>query len=503
MKSFKKITALFLAIIMIFSLSTTAFGTEGVKRDKPVIYLPGFTSSNVYDDISNPDTLVDYPSTDTILDIVTQAFIPALLAYSVDRDTDKLVTKVTDRVNEAFAYWFNEPTGEAKEGSGIISEELTDVSPDSKLIFSYDWRGDPVKIADELHKYIEDVCRLSGCDKVTLGCHSLGSTIALAYLTKYGNSRVAAMVFDSPACNGVTLIGNIFSGKVNLDTEGLSFFLKALVGESEYNELVSSIIDILDNAHVLELFNRFADEIIEALAPAVYRETVAPLLGGWLTMWSMVPDSQMEAAKAYIFDDIFEGKDYSVLESKIDNYNSTVRANRKATLEAFNNEGNFAILSRYTDMTIPLTDYAHLIGDQIIETSSSSFGATTAPMGSFFDEEYLKDKNSEYISPDKTVDASTCLFPEQTWFIKNSGHFETGGVTENYYDMFLYAETELTCDTAPIGRFTYRDDATYTLIEDTSSPEESIKPSFIESIYNYFVALINTVKLLLGKIFSK
>lgn len=498
MKHLKKITAVLLSVLMLFSFSSAALAFEETDRDAPVIYIPGFTSSNVYDDISNPDTLARFPSTEDILSIVTEAFIPSLIAFSVDKDTDKLVCRVTDRVNEVFAYWFNEPTGSAKEGSGIVPEVLTEVSADARLTFSYDWRGDPVEIADSLHAYIETVCQLSGCEKITLGCHSLGSTIALAYLTKYGNGRVSAMVFDSPACNGVALVGNIFTGKVNLDADGIAFYLSALMGESEYNELVTSFVDILASAGVLGLFNSFADEIIAALAPAVYRETVAPLLGCWPTMWSMVPDEDMEKAKEHIFGEILAGKDYSVLEGKIDNYNDTVRANRTETLKSFDEEGNFAIFSRYTTQTVPLKDYAHLLSDQIIETESTSFGATTAPIGEYFSDEYLEGKDMALISPDKTVDASTCLFPEKTWFIKASGHFETDGVTKELYDIFLFADEEITCDSGALSRFTIRDDS-FILVEDTTAPEGNKDNGIVARMYRFITALFRTVALLIEK----
>ena len=501
MKRTKKFLCLFLALIMAFSVTVTAYAAESDEQTCPLIYIPGFTSSAVYDDVNNKDTLVAFPTTDDILDIVTEAFIPALLVYAINRDTDKLVTSVTDRVNEVFAYWFNESTGEAKEGSGIIPEKLTDVSKTSKLTFSYDWRSDPVKIASELNDYIETVCKLSGCDKVALGCHSLGTTIALAYLTAYGNDRVSGIVFDSPACNGVALIGNILTGKVNLDAETAGFYLKSILGESEYNELISSLIDIFDSAGVMELLILLSDEIIEALAPAVYRETVAPLLGYWPTIWSMLPDNKVEQAKAYIFGDILKGKDHSALISKIDYYNSTVRANREATLRSFNSVGNFAVFSRYIQQTIPLKGSSQLISDTIIDTASSSLGATTAPIGDYFSDEYLKSKNLRYISPDKTVDASTCLFPEQTWFIKDSGHFETGELTTNYYDMFLFAEKELTCDTAKIGRFTYRDLETYTLVTDNTIAQKVEKPTVIKSIYNLAVAFVELIKNLIKNAF--
>lgn len=526
MKNTKKLLSLVLALLMIFTCTITAFASdENTSSDNngsvtipvftetgadipskyeqtcPVIFVPGFISSDVYGDVNDPDTLAVFPSTDDIINVITEAFIPGLLNFAIDRDVDKLVVRVTDRVNDMFKYWYNEPTGDAKEGSGIIRTELTEASTDSRLRFSYDWRGDPMKIADELHEYIETVCQLSGSQQVALGCHSLGSAVALAYLTKYGNDRVAGMVLDSPACNGVAIIGNVLTGKVNLDADGIAVFLKEILGESEYEALVSSIIDIFASAGVLNLFTRFADEIIEALAPAVYRETVAPLLGSWLTFWSMLPDSEVENAKAYIFGDILKGQDCSAIISKIDNYTKTVRVNRTKTLKAFDDDSRFAIFSRYTCQTVPLIGSADLLGDTIIETKATSLGATTAPIGTYFSDEYLKGKDMKYISPDKTVDASTCLFPEKTWFIRDSGHFETGGVTEIYYDMFFFADTELTCDTADIGRFTYRDSETYEILEDTAVPSAFEKPSILKSIYNFAVSLVETIINLLKNMF--
>ena len=501
MKKINKVLSLLIALLMAFTTVTIALAAEEPTQTCPVIFIPGFTSSAVYGNIEDPDTRADFPSTDDILDIVTKEFIPGLLNYAVDRDVDKLVVRVTGRINEVFEYWFNEPTGEAKEGSGIIPEKLTDVTATSRLTFSYDWRGDPVKIADELKEYIEAVCTLSGCEKVAIGAHSLGTAIALSYLTKYGNDKVSGLIFDSPACNGVALVGKVLTGNISLDAEGIAYFLKEILGENEYYSLIASIIDIFESAGVLDLFTRFADEIIEALAPAVYRETLAPLVGGWPTLWSMLPDSDVDAAKAFIFGDILKGEDRTALISKIDSYNNTVRANRAKTLKSYDAVGKLAIISRYSSQTIPLKGSADLIGDTIIETKSTSFGATTAPIGEYFSDECLQGKDPKYISPDKTVDASTCLFPDKTWFIKGSGHFETGGVTENYYDMFFFSEKELTCDTAEIGRFTYRDNVTYTLVEDTTTPERSDTPTLKTSVFNFVRALYDTLKNLLEKIF--
>lgn len=493
MKNLKKPLSLCLALLMAFSCTLTAFSIEETEQTCPLIYVPGFSSSNIYADVNDESTLVSFPGTEDIIATVAETLLPALAAYCVDKDAEKLAHKVTLRINEMFAFWFNESTGDVKAGSGIIPEVLTDVTAESKLTFSYDWRSDPLLVADKLDAYIDEVCTLSGCEKVTLGCHSLGSIIALSYLTKHGNSKVAGIVFDSPATNGVALIGNVLTGKVNLDGETIGLFIKSFLGESEYNKLISGLIDVFESAGIIDLIIPLTDDIIEALAPTIYRESVAPLVGGWLTIWSMLPDAQIDEAKAFIFDEIMAGQDLSVLESKIDSYNSLVRANREQTLIDFNNAGNFAVISRYHTQVIPLKGSSKALSDLIIETSATSLGATTAPLGDYFSDDYLEGKDLRYISPDRTVDASTCLFPEQTWFIKGSGHFETGGLTTDYYDMFLYAEDELTCDTAELGRFLCVDKYTYRLIENTSSPEKIEKATLIKSVISFVTALIEVL----------
>lgn len=497
MKKTKGVISIFLVVLMLFSSANMVFAVKETKQTCPVIFIPGFSSSEIYADVNDESTLVSFPGTDSILTLVKETLLPALVTYSLDRDTDKFAHKLTDGINEMFRYWFNESTGETKKGSGVIEPILTDISTDSRLIFGYDWRGDPLKIAESLNSYIENVCKLSGSEKVALGCHSLGSTVALAYLTKYGNERISGIVFDSPACNGVALIGNVLTGKVNLDADSMGYFLKNILGQSEYEKLISAVIDIFEVAGVFELFSLFADELIELLAPIIYKETVAPLVGCWLTIWSMLPDSDVEEAKSFIFDEMMKDTDTSVIEAKIDLYNSTVRAKRTETLKNFNDVGNFAIFSRYANETIPLTGSAQNRGDLIIETAATSFGATTAYLGDYFSDEYIDGKDMDLISPDRTVDASTCLFPEQTWFIKNSGHFETGGLTEKYYDMFLFAEDELTCDTAEIGRFTICDKTEFTLEKDTTSPQRLEKPSALKSIYNLISALLETIQTLI------
>lgn len=503
MKLSKKIISLCLALLMVFSVTGTALATEEIERDCPVIHIPGFYSSNVYGDLDDPDTLLELPSTDVILDFVKKEFVPALLDFCVDRDTDKLATTVCEKINEQlFYHWFNESTGDAKQGAGIIFDATPDdVSADSELTFRYDWRGDLVDISEDLAAYIDYVLAESGCEKVALTCHSFGSNLILAYLSKYGNDKVSAIVFDSPACNGVAVVGNLMTGKVTLDAEFLGCFLEGTLGENEYARLISGLYDVFELANIPDVAVGFIDEVIEVLAPAVYKETFAPLFGYWPAIWAMVPDRQIDEAMSYIFDDVLKDQDLTVLRARVEEYNTLVRASKETTLKDFDSVGNLAVLSRYGSPAFPLTDASDLTGDTVIEASASSLGATTAPTGTYFSEEATADVDEKYISPDRTINASTCLFPEQTWFIKDSGHFETH-YTDDYYNLFLFAEKELTCEDTDFGRFCTFETENYTLVKDTSEPEEADNPAPLARLFRFLAALFETVTALIKKIFG-
>ena len=504
MKTTKKILSIFLAVLMLLSVSSVAFAAESVKRDLPVVHVPGFYSSDIYADVNDHETLIDMPGTDEILELVKKDVVPALITFCADRNTDKLATTISSKVNGLFADWFYESNGEAQENSGVDFDLTPEkVTATSKLVFRYDWRGDLMDAADKLNIYINNAIDRTGCDKVALTAHSLGSSVIIAYISKYGNSKIDSILFDSPACEGVAVVGNLLTGKVTLDAEAIAYFLKTSLGESEYDRLLVSLVDIFDMAEIPELFTLFIDEIIEALAPAVYKETVAPLFGYWPAMWAMVSDDQIDEAMAYIFDDILKDQDTSALQAKIIAYNDAVRgANRETFLRDFDEKGNFTILCRYGSPAFPLTDASDLTGDTVIETKSSSLGATTAPIGDYFSDSEIAGVDAAYISPDRTINASTCMFPEKTWFIKNSGHFENH-YTDDYYDFFLFADEEITCDMTEFGRFCTIDREAEILVKDTSEPEKAEELTPMRRLFNFLIALFKPLADLFSKIFNK
>lgn len=491
MKISKKILSLILCVVMVFAVTVPAFASEEAEK-YPTIYVPGIASSNIYAAVNDASVTVDVPDSETLTAMLKNEIIPALIVYAADSDLDKFGHTVTKALNTAFAHWFNNPDGTPVGNAGVINHYPAHISENSTLTFSYDWRGDPMVIASQLNDYINYVTQTSGCDKVALSSHSLGAVVILSYLSVYGNDKVYGWVMDTPAMEGVSYVADLLCGEIEITGEAVLTFLKGTLGENEYEELITSSLDILEMAGMSDLVIGFFDDVIKKLSPVLFEETLLPIFGHWLTIWAMVPEERVEETMKCVFEGYGKEKDLSALKTKIESYNNTVRKNRKETLLTFDEDARVAVISRYGHVCFPITSSWKLAGDAVIETSSSSLGAVTAPVGDYFSDEYLADKNMKYISPDKTVDASSCLFPEKTWFIKDILHEETK-YTKPLYAKLLFGEEEATCDNFSMSRFVAFDRESDSFIEDETVPEKAEKLSPLQRLFNFLKALFDKI----------
>ena len=85
---------------------------------------------------------------------------------------------------------------------------------------------------------------------------------------------------------------------------------------------------------------------------------------------------------------------------------------------------DFFIIAKYNFPDYPLYEGATAQSDGNTTVVRQSFGATCAEYGKSFPADYQQQKYQEtnMISPDGMIDASTCLFPYNTWFIKGLFH---------------------------------------------------------------------------------
>ena len=490
----KKFLSLFISLVLILTAIVPAFAAEATNQQCPTIYVTGFAGSKICKDKSDPSTYLKFPNTDELLESVKNDILPTLITYAATDNAEPFAYELSELVNHVFADYFNNPDGTAKDNSGVHMPYPSSVSKRSRLVFNYDWRQDPFTIAAELNSLIDYALQKSGAEKVALCCHSLGSVICTTYLKVYGSDKVMGLVLDSPALEGITYIGELLCGNPEVAGDSLARGIKDLMGENEYNELISGTIDMLQLAGITDNVGSFLDRLINKIAPILYKETLVPLFGCWPAVWALAPDKYIDEAMTYVFTNYCSGEEYNPLKEKIVKYNTDLRPYKRELLLNFDIEGRIAVISRYGYGALPLTPSWDVLSDTVVDTHSTSLGATTAPVDTAFSDRYLENKDMSLISPDRTVDASTCLFPEKTWFIKNLTHDKTGDTKPLHFEL-LFGEEEATVENFRLPRFLIYDAETDSIIEDTTVFEEPYRESFGESAFrkviNFFTALLN------------
>lgn len=485
MKKISKLLALSLAFILAFSVLPVSLAAE--TETCPVIYVPGINSSQLYSDVNDPDSKMFFPGMEEIKNMVIKEVVPALIVYATDKDTDKLAGVLSEQFNILFEDYFLNDDGSAKGNSGAILRYPSSVKANSTVVFDWDWRCDPFDAAAKLNDFVNYVIDKSGCEKVALTAHSLGSVVVLTYLSVYGDSKISGIVYDSPAIDGTNYLGEFLLGNFETDGEALISAVNGLFYASENEGLVESVMDVFTLAGIPAELSLLLNSVLDELAPVIFRDTLVPLFARWPSVWSLVPDADFDAAVNYIFSEHLTDSESMKLKEKVVKYDTDVRNNRYATICNFDINGRLAVISRYGYSSLPLMDRWEETGDTIIETKSTSFGATVAAYGEVLADDYLVNKDAKYISPDKTVDASTCLVPEKTWFIKGIVHENTA--TKALYSSLLFGEQEATCDNYKLSRFSLYDAETESFKEDTSKPEVIEDKSPLQVLFNFLKEL--------------
>lgn len=433
----KKVLSLLLAIIIAVSIPVSVLAEESQSCNcgtAPVVYVRGFGGGifKVEEDGSLTNAFAF--DGDKIVPLIDDI---VLAVFSLAFGNAKLFSKSADAILGGIMGDLM-CTAEGETISKIIPEESdpTDIDThkdftlnndaearkDAEYDFEYDWRLDPMVIADDLNTYIEEVKKTTGHNKVVIKCHSEGNCVAAAYLYKYGYTSVEKFCFTAAAFNGINLVGQLFTKDLTLEDKGeqIGAFVSSLTEGTESGNLVSALMDILNNIGLINsIANWLNDALLGDVLNTLYDEVLVDSFATWPALWTFVPDSYYETAKKEMFGN---NEKYEVLVKRIDDYHYNVQKNLDKMLkEAKENGVSILFFSQYNFAPIPVyADSVHM-GDMLVETKYTSFGATTAKYGTTLDLDF-NSPDAKYYSKDKLVDASTCLFPDYTWFIRGINH---------------------------------------------------------------------------------
>ena len=442
MKKFsKRLLCLLLVMIMLASASLPmTAGAAATASNYPVVYVYG-RGTQIY----NKDGKQLYPMETTIQQKLIQDKSQIMSAFSKSLVTDNW-DPFCDAIYNSIAPLYEEmvldENGEISNGSyhrkpGTPKKKTGDYHV-YDYAFSYDSRTDPLETAKDLNAFIKKVLAATGKSKVNLIGRCLGSCIVSSYLTLYGAGDINTVVYYAAACNGILPIGATFSGHINIDADSVEKYTsKSLDDESDFNEFIKGLVTLTSQVRLLGVGTDVINSVYLSIADQILPRL---LLATYATMpcyWSMVSDEYFESAKSFIFKG--ETKKYAGLIKKIDNYHYNVQVPLNDTLTRLKKNGLKVInISKYNVRLAPVFENCTVQADGTVELSTMSFGATSSLFGKTLSASYLQEVAdagfSDYVSKDCIIDSSTCLFPDNTWFIKNLDH----GNFPTCVDDFMY-----------------------------------------------------------------
>ena len=512
----KKFIAVILTILMLLSTAGLAFASY---EEYPTVYVIGAHKNEIF----NAQGKKIYPLQADTKAIIKSAVVPCLekLAFGTAKDDySELAKEITQALYPVFGEVILDKNGDVSNGSYTMFYTSTE-NVEGKTSgygvwdarFWYDWRESPLKTAKELKLHIDNVIAATGKTKVQLIGRCYGANVIAAYLELYkdhAKKYISDVSYYSSSVMGIDFMSALYAGEVYLDDRAIDNFLdyyienEGLIEDDEGAALVSVLVDILREVKVLGLtgdklldfINVFKDDLM----PAIIRSTV----GGWLSYWSMNTPERYEKARDYIFNTEDVKKEYAGFIAKADEFYYKVQVNVIDTMKELHSAGiNFYNFTKYNFPEVPVYDGATAQGDADTTVFRQSFGATASDYNEVLSKEYLDAvslENLKYISPDKKIDASTCLFPDKTWFIKDLHHDYFGPLQDMSMEIMRY---DMTVDNEKYPQFlthTGKGDVVVNELiptvgtdEDFEKPESNIFATlirFITAIVNYLTKLI-------------
>ena len=488
----KKLLSIILSVCIILSCTVSAFAAEEKNCDcekLPIVMVCGVGVLPFYMDAGTENEHIYFPPEVNIGKIVFEALGSIFLSIFLG-DITVLSDKVTEIALDILGEFGCDENGlpaynvthvsyeksmahhkdlyeDAESAEFAIIKTATElVGPDHVYCYNYDWRVDPVENSFKMHDFIINVLNETGHDKVKLVACSMGGLQTLTYFNEHSSDLVDTAVFLSSAHNGLLFVGNLFAGDFIIDQHNLFSWLKTFkTGNEKTDAFLCKMFDFLSNTKLLtipfRLLNRLGKALNDKAVTKVLSRTFATMPG----MWSFVRGESYETAKQLLLSDSSEA-----FVAKTDYFQYNIRKNSREILKNAEENGTKLIfVSHYDKGVIPITSDGGVQGDNLIETVCTSGGATVADYGKTLGSDYKQANEccgKSHLSADGVIDASTCDFPDYTWFVKGVGHvgFNKGSALHDMLKWMLSSDSQPTVfDSAEYPQFLQSDTAEMTL----------------------------------------
>ncbi len=437
-KSIKKVLSGLLAVIMIMTMMPMAFAAEetapAVKYDgDPIVVVRGIDFAGLVDADGNKAITVD------VMDIVD--IIPTIGLQYVTKNKNAVVNTITDLGRDIF-----KNVRRDKEGNPLnpdvhipkypMSADNYDLSDDAVwadtavglyrsisrkfggekvYLYTFDWRQSPDVLADDLKAYLDNVKIETGATKLDVAACSMGGMITTAYIGKYGADIFDTVAFFSGAHNGGHIVGSAFQGDLVIDGKALGDFLVA-----KTNGFVSFLLKIINALGITKKLANFVNDAIATYKDQIYGDFLRECFATAYGLWGLIPDEEFDACVEFFFKGV-EGE-YATAMAEIAKVKEFVTSTDDIMAKLHAAGVKVSYVSHYNAKQLPIYSKSYLHGDGVLETDRTGGYATVAKYGETLSDADIAGVDAKYISPDKVINASTCLYKDTTWFVKNAKH---------------------------------------------------------------------------------
>ena len=420
----KKTLSILLCILLIAvsALPAAAKDTACGCGRAPIVHVCGI-GNTVYDG----EKTVFPPQGKTIFETVFTALplLPAFLRGSLNIRQQERAIRAAARIFSPVAFDKNgDPaTPAAARFTYPESIEHEDGEP---IVFDYDWRLDPFVVAEQLHDFILYAEEKTGHDGVYIVAESMGAMILTTYLSVYGTADVKGAVWMNGAYKGVASCSESFSNQNSFSAEGFYAYLiqqTGIFGNSpQLCDLFTGLYASGLLKSVLTPVGKAAYQLADAGALTRFMQQYLGRIPGF---WGLVSAEDYPAARDFVFPTAESQTEYAVLLSRLDRFYNEVSSRVDEIMTAAKEAtGKIGVICGYGEVIVPVTKDNTRQSDSVILTEDESNGATCAPLGGTLGEDYVQAVNDghSHISADRVIDASTALFPDNTWFVKYAHH---------------------------------------------------------------------------------
>lgn len=424
----------------------------------PTIVVPGIfqSQSRMYDDDGNVVLDADgRPLTQLMVnltkgDIVKIAFksiVPLLstLLFQADMGLSKTVASIAsdvlsgnakdtngNHINNIGVIKYKHSVAECDEAGReyiyrtIPLSGFSEIAGEDHLyFFTYNSFDSILDLADELYDFIQQVKAETGHDKINLVPISQGGTIANALFECYKDEGVAddlnRVVYIIPALDGSMLISKIISeGFVKSDEILYGRLFPALMESDQ--QWLAYLVNIALRLLPKKVVHKVIDKTVDSLAETLFVNSTC--------MWALTCSGDYDK----MVEKYLSGGKRDAIKDEIETYHRA-QVNRIDNIHAMKEQGvKFFDVVNYDYPFYPLFEGCYNFNaDGIINVSSESLGAISAPIGQTLPDDYVEDgtygtstPEHSYISPDRIIDATAGALCDTTFYFKGQDHEKTG-----------------------------------------------------------------------------